>query len=127
VVGLRGLRDLLGEYPAGSWFLVDNAESALEMGRRFAHSKPDDEVRPYILIRTWERSRPHVDARPRSARGTSHGAHPRGHEPSCRINKPGVIVSCLWVLSARVLDADHYSCREPDELLIAAIAARGGP
>lgn len=128
MTALRDLGRRFGiEYPTGTWFMLSNFESGLvTSGEVFAPRKPDDEIRPYVLIRPAY-NRAIVDSRPRSKTspsGIEHSSHPPRHEASCGVNRPARVIAKLWPLSSDVLDSSHYSCIDPDEGFIAAITPR---
>lgn len=111
---LRQLRDLLGEYKAGSWFVLNSSASG------FAQDKPLH-YRPFILIADWSTARPIAQTKPRSTtsrNGLPHDAHPRDHDPGCRINKPGCIVNVRWSVSSELVRSENYSCTEPDDSIM---------
>src|SRR4051794_17074923 len=105
--GLDRLRDLLGVYDAGTWFVCDSSAAGFR----------DDKTRPMVLIEQWKRGRATVRACARSASartGYLHEAHPAGHDPHCQITKRGRIVFEYCVLSSKLICSDNYSCVEPD-------------
>jgi hypothetical protein len=117
---LRQLRDLLGAYEIGTWFLISSEHSSFAAGKGF-HS------RPYVLVRPWRNNHPIAHCRPRSrtnSRGLAHAAHDWGHYPTCHVTESGFIVHELVAVRSSGICHENFSCIEPDETVITAITPR---
>jgi hypothetical protein len=113
---LKALRDLLGEYEPGSWFLCH--------GRCSGFAPHKEGWRPFILIERWARH-PIAFAYPRSTtsrEGLNHRPHDHAREyPNCCISRPGKILWIQWSLPAQLICSTNFSCIEPDADVVKAV------
>lgn len=102
-------------YDAGTWFVFKEADLGWS-------AKAE---RRCVLTEDWSPSDAAARVLPRSTT-TDHGLlsprHPRGHESTCRLDLPGLIVTTdLLSVDSELIVFANYSCVEPDGGLVANV------
>jgi hypothetical protein len=108
----------------GGWYLIPQSEA------RVAEQYGDDVSHRWIVVRRDIGGLVRAVLRTTSAgyigEGFAHDPHPEGHDPGCRIDRPGTICA-PEDLDLSVFREATFSCHEPDDEVLEAILSLDRP